>query len=68
MSKFRQHKSIRAAKQLDSRTEELKSLIFTHLGETGCEEHTLKQLPHLLKEFIHVRPFQHINLKHTTKI
>lgn len=34
----------------------------TNLGQTGCEKHTLVQLPHLLKEVIHVRPLQYIHL------
>ena len=38
-----------------------------YLSETGCEQHTLKQLSHPLQELVHVRPLQdvHLGIKHT---
>lgn len=36
------------------------------LGETGCKEHTFKELAHLLKELIHMGSLQNINLVNGT--
>lgn len=33
-----------------------------YLGEAGCEEHALEELPHLLEKLVDVRPFQHVYL------
>lgn len=33
-----------------------------YLGEAGCEEHALEELPHLLKKLVNVGPFQHVYL------
>lgn len=40
----------------------------THLGETGCKEHTFKELAHLLKELIHMGSLQNINLQDRVQI
>jgi hypothetical protein len=35
----------------------------THLSQAGSKEHTLEELPHPLKELIHMRPLQHVHLQ-----
>lgn len=39
-------------------------LITTHFGKTGSEEYALVDLGHGLQEFVHVWPFEHIDLMH----
>ena len=34
----------------------------TCLGQTGREQHTLKELAHSLEEFVDVRPLEHVHL------
>lgn len=35
---------------------------FTHLGQTGSEQHALEELTHSLQELVHIGPLQHVDL------